>query len=358
MTCRFVPLAIPLEKLPNLKHIDSINDLIDNLDHSLEKRPPKWIHGEKVGELDFFVNCSNLQVWVEHDFDTRLLDYRLSFPLLRALAERNARACMRYHEELIERCKTARTLNLSGYLKERIDHDFSWEEKLDLLQPSERTIVVELVEKYDCHKKNFKFDFKTGTISKLNLSYNSQIQTNGLPSYLKELKGIKELDLSSDGLSSLPEWLRKLTTLKDFGIVNNSLRCLPDWFSELVTIEDLHLTYTDLETLPDNFGDLSNLKYLSLNYNKLQGLPGSFRRLQKLKVLKLIGCGLEKFPEQVLSLSSLEELHLEQNNLSALPDLSAFLSNLKKITLTKNKFLEYPEHLSHHPSLKDIYIEK
>ncbi|MHA1747292.1 MAG: hypothetical protein ACTSYF_01450, partial [Promethearchaeota archaeon] len=76
--CRFVPISIPVEELPKYDSIESIDDIIRHLDRSLEARPPKWIHGESLAELDFFVNCSNMQAWVENDFNTRILDSRLS----------------------------------------------------------------------------------------------------------------------------------------------------------------------------------------------------------------------------------------------------------------------------------------
>jgi hypothetical protein len=42
---------------------------------------------EKVAtEEIFWGHCSNLQAWIEHGYDTRLLDSRLSFPLLRVLS--------------------------------------------------------------------------------------------------------------------------------------------------------------------------------------------------------------------------------------------------------------------------------
>ncbi len=364
MTCRFVPIAIPAEDMPKFKQIESINDIIDHLDFTLEREPPERINGEDVGELDFFVNCSNLQAWVEHDFDTRLLDYRLSYPLLKALGEINSRARMRYREELLERLKASTNQNLWGYLNGLIDSEFEWQEKLDFLLPREREILEELVEKYNLPILSnpalyrVEFDFRTGTISKLRLFSNSQIKSSGLPSCLRELKGIKELDLMSDNLSTLPKWLKELTTLRNLKIGKNPLKSLPVWFSEMVSLEDLHLIYTDLEALPDNFGDLCNLKDLCLNYNNLKGLPESFRKLQNLKVLDMTGCDLTSFPEQVLSLRALEKLELNKNELSELPDLSHCLPNLKTINLSANKLCEVPEWLLHHPSLEHVALSE
>ncbi|MFX0101963.1 MAG: hypothetical protein ACFFCS_20525, partial [Candidatus Hodarchaeota archaeon] len=38
-------------------------------------------------ETEFWALCSNLQVWVEYDYDTRLLHSKLAFPLLKELTQ-------------------------------------------------------------------------------------------------------------------------------------------------------------------------------------------------------------------------------------------------------------------------------
>lgn len=84
LTCHFVPLEIPTYPLSEFKEIESINDVIDRLDNELEREDKPF---ELNPELDFFVNCSNLEAWVEYDYDTRILDYKLSFPLLQKMSE-------------------------------------------------------------------------------------------------------------------------------------------------------------------------------------------------------------------------------------------------------------------------------
>ena len=40
-----------------------------------------------TSEQEFWGHCSNIQAWVEHDYDTRILMSNISFPLLRELAK-------------------------------------------------------------------------------------------------------------------------------------------------------------------------------------------------------------------------------------------------------------------------------
>jgi hypothetical protein len=79
--CKYLLLNIRRDKVREYDDIDSIDEIKNKYDHYLEM--------EKIPEIDskteFIGHCSNLQVWYEHDYDTRLLDSRLAFPLLRKL---------------------------------------------------------------------------------------------------------------------------------------------------------------------------------------------------------------------------------------------------------------------------------
>ncbi|MFX1345084.1 MAG: hypothetical protein ACFFAI_08235 [Promethearchaeota archaeon] len=49
-------------------------------------RIPNQMH-DITPEQEFWGHCSNIQTWVEHDYDTRILMSNISFPLLRELVE-------------------------------------------------------------------------------------------------------------------------------------------------------------------------------------------------------------------------------------------------------------------------------
>jgi len=70
----------------------------------------------------FWGHCSNLQVWMENDYDTRLLHSKMSFPLLKRLAELgDTIAKKRFRNEIVDRIlngnkHTLRYLAESGYI--------------------------------------------------------------------------------------------------------------------------------------------------------------------------------------------------------------------------------------------------
>ena len=83
--CKFLLLNIPSDKVKDFDDIESIDEAADRLNHGLEyhnkfriKIPPK---------TEFWAHCSNLQVWVECNYDTRLLHSNLAFPLLKAITD-------------------------------------------------------------------------------------------------------------------------------------------------------------------------------------------------------------------------------------------------------------------------------
>lgn len=81
--CKFLLLNIPFEKISTFDEIESIDEAAEKLDRSLEER------GERIikipPEVEFWGHCSNLQVWAETEYDTRILHSNLAFPLLKKL---------------------------------------------------------------------------------------------------------------------------------------------------------------------------------------------------------------------------------------------------------------------------------
>lgn len=81
--CKYLLLDIPVEKISSFDEIDSVDEAAEKLDHSEE--PRKNTISRIPPEVEFWGHCSNLQAWVENDYDTRILHSNLAFPLLRAL---------------------------------------------------------------------------------------------------------------------------------------------------------------------------------------------------------------------------------------------------------------------------------
>lgn len=80
--CKYLLFNILKEKTSEYDQFDSIDEIKEFYDNSHEHErvsiPP---------QTEFQAHCSNLQVWAENNYDTRLLHSKLSFPLLRKLVE-------------------------------------------------------------------------------------------------------------------------------------------------------------------------------------------------------------------------------------------------------------------------------
>ncbi len=89
--CKFLLLDIPIDEIRSFDKIQSIDEASEKLDNSLE--PFQDEHGflrrrtQIPPEVEFWGHCSNIQVWAENNYDTRLIHRNLAFPLLKKLTE-------------------------------------------------------------------------------------------------------------------------------------------------------------------------------------------------------------------------------------------------------------------------------
>jgi hypothetical protein len=136
--CKYVLLNMSADDINQHISIDSIDDILYDMDHSLEENPK--IIPPKV---EFWAHCSNLQAWAENDYNTDLLDSVLSFPLLKELTvEGDLKAKRVFKEEIAKRMirgelRTAGYLIDIGYLK------YLTEEELNSLFSSEDSVLFE-----------------------------------------------------------------------------------------------------------------------------------------------------------------------------------------------------------------------
>ena len=97
--CKFLLMQIPLNKAHDYDEINSIDETAEILGNNLEHY--------KVDinpETEFWGHCSNLQSWVEQDYDTRLLHRTIAFPLLKGLTEVGDQLAKRvFKKEIVNR---------------------------------------------------------------------------------------------------------------------------------------------------------------------------------------------------------------------------------------------------------------
>ncbi len=121
--CMYLLLNIPKNKVQDFEEINSIDEASEILDKSLERGINNSIYNVSPKE-EFMGHCSNLQVWVESGYDSRLLHRNLAFPLLKKLSEAGDKlAKVKFKEEIILRFNSGyptvvKFLQKGGYLNE------------------------------------------------------------------------------------------------------------------------------------------------------------------------------------------------------------------------------------------------
>ncbi len=81
-SCMYLLMNVPLSDINDFESIDQASEFYD-------KQLETEIKPKKIGlssEEEFKGHCSNLQAWVENNYDTRLLHKNLAFPLLKELS--------------------------------------------------------------------------------------------------------------------------------------------------------------------------------------------------------------------------------------------------------------------------------
>ena len=102
--CKFLLLSIPIDDIELLEEIESIDEIAEKLDNSFEHEGD---HNKMLPEVEFWGHCSNLQVWYENNYNTRLLHRDLAFPLLHELVKAgDPEASKSFTEEIARRIES------------------------------------------------------------------------------------------------------------------------------------------------------------------------------------------------------------------------------------------------------------
>ncbi|KKL83679.1 hypothetical protein LCGC14_1972290 [marine sediment metagenome] len=102
--CKFLLLNIPIEEVEDYDEYESIDDIAEELDHSLEMGP-YYNNIKKIDpETEFWGHCSNLQAFFENGLNTNILHSNIAFPLLKELCEVGYKpAYLKFREEIVRR---------------------------------------------------------------------------------------------------------------------------------------------------------------------------------------------------------------------------------------------------------------
>ena len=338
LQCKYLLLNIAVDEMQYLGEIESIDEAAERLDKSLEGFEQTEI--EIPSDVEFWGHCSNLQVWYENNYDTRLLHSNLAFPILKRLTEvGDPLAREVFKKEIIRRFKDGTDITRKFLIIENFLAYLNIDERLNLLlNTDDFNTLLELSEEIDIDNPLLTLEVLLNCI---------KIDKNE----------IVELDLGKAGLTEFPMTILKFKSLKVLSLRSNSLTEIPRKINKLKNLKELWLSNNKLRFLPSSICSLRSLEYLRLDDNKIRWLPKHVGKLTKLKSLHLSFNRLKTLPESLCDLVSLKKLFLISNYLGTLPDCLSKMKSIECIDLRKNSFLEYPYVLKEMKDTKMIKIE-
>lgn len=415
--CKYLLLNVPVNRGKFLDEIDSIDEAAAKLGQSLEGNGEKGI--QISPDTEFWGHCSNLQVWAEYDYDTRLLHSNLAFPLLKKLSDvGDPMAIRKFKEEvarriqkggpyiiefvlkqnyldlftkeelnvlfqdinfsnlppqkykaifpLLERISKLSFIDVNHILKEEIRRGFKIGDKtlvqflknegfLSYLRDAEIKIILKDLKENEVLQSAFGRKNEENKLIELNLS---RCGLCSFPKILTEFTALKKLDLSYNNLETLPTSICKLKSLEELNLEHNRLKFLPKTLVDLMGLKCLHIGYNCLESLPEEIGKLKSLTTLNMEENKIKLLPDSIGNLEFLQTLLISKNKLKKLPKSVGNLKSLINLNIRGNLVQSIPKSIGNLTLLKELDLSTNNLRILPQSIGNLISLEVLNLRK
>ena len=350
--CKHVTFKKKVEELEDLSEFESIDELVDNtLNEDIEIDREYYIHpNERPREIslaeEFWVHCSNLQIWKENNYNSLLLHRNLAFPLLKRLTEvGDSVAKKMFQEEIVKRLESGYHPVIeylqSGGFTECLNRDDLFS---TLLNYKEYEAVHKLfggkIEEIVWH---YGFDHE------LVLEYYDILIFN---------KNVVGLNLSDKNLKQVPKEIECLSALIYLDLDYNNLKTLPRMIGNLKDLKVLRAGNNKFEEIPDEISKLTHLEHLYLNENKFKGIPESIGELKSLKILLLYGNFIEELPESIGKLKNLKDLSLMSNSLKELPSSVKDLKSLRRLGIQSNKLNKLNEEILNLSNLEEVILDK
>ncbi|KKL66816.1 hypothetical protein LCGC14_2141210 [marine sediment metagenome] len=368
--CKYLLIdKVTLDEIPSFfESFESVDEATVNADHSLENTPDLI-----PPETEFWAHCSNLQVWAENNYDTRLLHMSIAFSLLKELAEAGDVVAKRvFKEEIAKRLGSGYPTVVDFLMLEHFEIHLSHEELItSVLVPEEAEVIIELEEltgnqffQFSNLNENYseegpfeqKFVVKNKHVTGLWIHWGKEVPKD-LPPLDTKLKMLKHLYYTGDKIKHLPEAMINSVNLEVLWLESNLLEKIPESISNLRLLKSLSIQSTVLRSIPETIGKLLDLENLFLR-NNLSTLPNSIGKLVNLEDLNLSYNKLSKIPECIFNLTNLKTLNINHNNLTSIPKSIDKLEKLNTLIFSLNPITKLLKSLIQMKKLKFIFTDK
>lgn len=126
---------------------------------------------------------------------------------------------------------------------------------------------------------------------------------------------------TSQKLEEFPDALQKVTgNLRNLDLSSNKITSVPKWIANFKHLKTLNLSGNQITVLPEEIGQLPKLENLIISRNLLASLPKSLGKLKNLKELDASGNHIKEFPVSLAQLNHLNSVNLSSNKIKTIPD--------------------------------------
>ena len=314
--------------LNNMEEYISKFKSIDEETNSLERIN----FNEITPEVEFWGHCSNLQVWVECNYDTTLLHRNLAFPLLKKLSDKGSKlATIKFKEEIIRRLQSGESTVINYLLEEDYIQYLSKEELyFSILEFKEADALIRLeqsahrdyglVESFlNLQSIDSAYDelfvVRNGSIEALQV-YLENPNIHFFQEIFSEFMNLEILYIYiNQFLDYLPEPRDRIESLKELRIIAYGETTLPNFFNKFPHLERLYIHGGYFKSPPETLSSLKGLKLLHIDKTSIKYLPESISNLSSLENLKL-NCSLWDFPVAITRLKKIKNLELNSSLLN------------------------------------------
>lgn len=308
-----------------LGEFSSVDEEIEKFDRSLEQEES---NGKIPPETEFWAHCSNLQVWAENEYDTRLLHSNLAFPLLKKLSDEGDLIAKRsFKEEIAKRIESG-VPSVINFLKENEYLQYLSKEELfyAILEPEDAEVLLELEQSSPYNYgwiENFEvlrsighdgYDVHFAVNKRKIVEIESFFETTGpalFPKALSNLTNLKTLYiLINEFVDYLPKPKIEMSSIEELRIFSWGESALPDSFDKFPNLKRLFIYGGFSEKTLESISSLKNLKILVINETELRHLPESIENLKFLEILDLRRCNLWDLPKSIIKLTNIKKLEI------------------------------------------------
>ncbi|KAF7684103.1 Leucine-rich repeat-containing protein 57 [Astathelohania contejeani] len=125
---------------------------------------------------------------------------------------------------------------------------------------------------------------------------------------IRNLQGIKAIQICCNYLSTIPPEIGFLKKLKVLILARNRIKYLPDEIGLLWNLKELNLSTNQLSSLPKSIASLKSLEILHIDNNKFEEIQTDIGEIKSLKYLNISNNNITYIPIEIFQLPLLSNL--------------------------------------------------